>query len=122
MAVVTGRRYVADSGAEVIVTSGHDGTLSDGDQPLLPKQEGCTPRPSPADGKPLLHLGKRYQSRDGTVEVLVIRPGICDLRHDGEPRRLMERGDGAAGAGVPAGPLPPPRFDGAEAELRGYTV
>jgi hypothetical protein len=91
MAATVGKRYVAPSGAEVIVTKGGAGVLSDGEVALVLKDE------APADLKdgsgraePLIQLGKRYKSSDGEVELLVIKPGVCDLRYNGAPMELLQ--------------------------------
>ena len=55
MAASVGKRYVAPSGAEVIVTKGGPGDLSDGE-----------------------------------VELLVIKPGVCDLRYNGAPMEVLQ--------------------------------
>lgn len=86
-----GKRYMSPSGAEVIVTKGTAGTLSDGEVELLLKDGGgsygeAPPRPD----APQLQLGKRYKSSDGAVELLVIKPGACDLRFNGEPMELLQ--------------------------------
>src|SRR4029453_1790737 len=41
-------------------------------------------------GTPPLQLGKRYKSPDGAVEILVNKPGPCDLRYEGQPMELKE--------------------------------
>ena len=48
--VKTGQRYVSPGGAEMVVTKGGDGELTDGDVPLQPKGledafQGAPPRP-----------------------------------------------------------------------------
>jgi hypothetical protein len=65
--------------------------LSDGEVALVLKDE------APADLKdgsgraePLIQLGKRYKSSDGEVELLVIKPGVCDLRYNGAPMELLQ--------------------------------
>ena len=91
MAAQVGRRYVGVSGAEVIVTKGGTGELSDGETPLYPKDD------APADlsdgsgrMEPVIQLGKRYKSPDGEVELLVIKPGVCDLRYNGAPMEVLQ--------------------------------
>lgn len=86
-----GKRYVSPGGAEFIVTKGGSGTLSDGEVALVLKDsgqtfEGVPPRPD----APQVQLGKRYKSADGSVELLVIKAGTCDLRYDGQPMELMQ--------------------------------
>lgn len=90
-AAQVGKRYVSPSGAEIIVTKGGTGVLSDGEVPLVLKDSGATfasvvARPD----TPVIQLGKRYKSSDGAVEVLVIKPGACDLRYNGQPMELMQ--------------------------------
>jgi len=91
MAANVGKRYVAPSGAEVIVTKGGPGQLSDGEVPLLLKDEAP---PGATDGsgrtEPLIELGKRYRSADGEVELLVIKAGVCDLRYNGAPMEVLQ--------------------------------
>jgi hypothetical protein len=86
-----GKRYVAPSGAEVIVTKGGAGELSDGEVALYLKDQ------APADlsdasgrGEPAIELGKRYRSADGEVELLVIKAGICDLRYNGAEMEVLQ--------------------------------
>ena len=93
--VKTGQRYVSPGGAEMVVTKGGDGTLTDGDVPLQPKgQEAAFNGAQPTPDAPELALGKRFANEDGTVSVLVTKTGVCDLRYDGEameqqqPRKL----------------------------------
>ena len=84
-----GKIYVAPSGAQLIVTKGGPGTLSDGDVALMLKDSGQFPPGTPA-GTQVLQLGKRYKSSDGAVEVLINKPGAGDLRYDGQPLELKE--------------------------------
>jgi hypothetical protein len=86
-----GKRYVAPSGAEVIVTKGGPGDLSDGEVALYLKDQ------APADisdasgrAEPLIELGKRYRSGDGDVELLVIKAGVCDLRYNGAAMEVLQ--------------------------------
>lgn len=85
-----GKIYLAPSGLQLIVTKGGEGTLSDGDVALLRQDAG----ESFADGTPAgetpIQLGKRYRSADGAVEVLINKPGTCDLRYDGQAMELKE--------------------------------
>lgn len=87
MPVLVGKRYVGLSGVEFIVTKGGAGTLQDGDTPLNLREEG--PPSSGGTGDQIL-LGRRYASPDGAVEVLCIKPGVCDLRYDGTPMQVMQ--------------------------------
>jgi len=85
-----GKIYIAPGGVQLIVTKGGPGTLSDGDVALLTKDGGQTyPEGTPA-GAAALQLGKRYKSADGAVEVLINKPGTCDLRYDGSPMELKD--------------------------------
>jgi hypothetical protein len=52
-----------------------------------------------------VQLGKRYRDRQTGIEILVIKPGTCEMEVDGRPMDPMF-GAGPAGAGVPAR-LPP---------------
>jgi hypothetical protein len=85
-----GKIYVAPSGAQVIVTKGGPGTLSDGALALILKDGGENFADDAPVGSQVLQLGKRYKSADGAVEVLVNKPGACDLRYDGQPLELKE--------------------------------
>lgn len=89
--VQSGKRYVGPSGAEFIVTRGAGGVISDGEVMLALKDSGETFAGAAArsDG-PKVDLGKRYKSADGAVELLVLKPGICDLRYNGETMELMQ--------------------------------
>jgi hypothetical protein len=84
-----GKIYVTPGGAQLIVTKGGPGTLSDGDTPLLLKDSGSFPDGT-APGKNPVQLGKRYKSADGAVEVLINKPGTCDLFYDGTPMELKD--------------------------------
>jgi hypothetical protein len=82
-----GKRYIAASGAELIVTKGGEGALQDGETALNLKEDG-PPAAGGAGGE--VALGKRYASGDGTIEVLCIKPGAVDLRFNGEKMELMQ--------------------------------
>ena len=84
-----GKIYVAPSGAQLIVTKGGPGTLSDGDVALLQQNSGAFPEGTQA-GSGQVQLGKRYKSADGAVEVLINKAGACDLRYEGAPMELKE--------------------------------
>jgi len=89
--VKTGQRYVSPDGAEMVVTKGGDGDLTDGEAVLqLKGQEaafdGARPGPEPQD----LALGKRFSAADGGVSVLITKAGSCDLRYNGERMELQE--------------------------------
>ena len=90
MAAQLGKIYLSPGGMQLIVTKGGPGTLSDGDVPLLRADSGEKFPPGTATGAQALQLGKRYKSTDGAVEVLVNKPGACDLRYDGQPMELKE--------------------------------
>ena len=87
MPAQVGKRYIAASGAELIVTKGGDGTLQDGETPLNIKEDG-PPAAGSANGE--VALGKRYGSPDGSVEVLCIKPGALELKYEGQPMELMQ--------------------------------
>lgn len=87
MAAQVGKRYIAASGAELIVTKGGAGTLQDGDTPLNIKEDG-PPAAGGSGGD--VALGKRYASGDGAVEVLCIKPGACELKYDGTAMELLQ--------------------------------
>ena len=82
-----GKRYIAASGAELIVTKGGDGVLQDGETALNLKEDGL-PAAGGSGGEVV--LGKRYASADGSVEALCIKPGACDLRYNAQPMELMQ--------------------------------
>jgi hypothetical protein len=84
-----GKIYLTPGGAQIIVTKGAPGTLSDGDVALIMKDAGGYPDGTKAGTTPV-QLGKRYKSADGAVEVLVNKPGTCDLRYDGQAMELKE--------------------------------
>jgi hypothetical protein len=88
MPASAGKRYIAASGAQVIVTKGGPGELTDGATPLASGEQA--PVASAERDEPLLAIGKRYRSADGEVELLVIRTGVCDLRYNGAPMELMQ--------------------------------
>jgi hypothetical protein len=90
MSAEAGKRYVSPAGVELIVTKGAPGVLSDGEVALFLKEEAPAPiKDESARAEPLLQLGKRYRSVDGEVELLVIKPGVCDLRYDGTPMQML---------------------------------
>ena len=85
-----GKIYLTPGGAQIIVTKGGPGTLSDGDVALIMKEgTNAYPQGTKAGATPV-QLGKRYKSPDGAVEVLVNKPGTCDLRYDGQAMELKE--------------------------------
>ena len=90
MAASVGKRYVSPSGAEVIVTKGGAGDLSDGEVPLVLKDQANGATDGSGRSEPLIQLGKRYRSEDGEVELLVIKAGVCDLRYNGSVMEVMQ--------------------------------
>ena len=90
MATSVGKRYVAPSGAEVIITKGGSGDLSDGEVPLVLKEQAAAPSDTSGRSEPAIQLGKRYRSADGEVEVLVIKAGVCDLRYNGAEMEALQ--------------------------------
>jgi hypothetical protein len=85
-----GKRYVSLSGAEVIVTKGGAGDLSDGEVALSLKEEAPAATDASGRTEPTIELGKRYKSEDGEVELLVIKAGVCDLRYNGAPMEVLQ--------------------------------
>jgi hypothetical protein len=90
MAAQLGKIYLSPGGMQLIVTKGGPGALSDGDVALLRADSGEKFPEGTQAGAQALQLGKRYKSVDGAVEVLVNKPGVCDLRYDGQPMELKE--------------------------------
>jgi len=85
-----GKIYLSPGGMQLIVTKGGPGVLSDGETPLLRTDSGEKFPEGTAAGGTALPLGKRYKSADGAVEVLINKPGSCDLRYDGQAMELKE--------------------------------
>jgi hypothetical protein len=91
MAIKTGQRYVSPGGAEMVITKGGDGVLTDGEVELQPKgSEAAFQGASPSPDAPEVNLGKRFASTDGAVQVLITKAGRCDLRYNGEPMELQQ--------------------------------
>ena len=90
MPAQVGKRYVAHSGAEVIVTKGGAGELSDGEVSLTLKDQAEGLTDGTGRTEPLIELGKRYRSNDGEVELLVIKAGVADLRYNGAPMEVLQ--------------------------------
>jgi hypothetical protein len=90
MAANVGKRYVSPTGAEIIVTKGGAGELSDGEVALYLKEEAPAVMDQSGRTEPVIQLGKRYKSADGEVELLVIKPGVCDLRYNGAVMELLQ--------------------------------
>jgi hypothetical protein len=85
-----GKIYIAPGGVQLIVTKGGPGTLSDGEVALVTKDSGQAFAAGTAAGATALQLGKRYKSADGAVEVLINKPGTCDLRYEGAAMELKD--------------------------------
>jgi hypothetical protein len=85
-----GKIYIGPGGMQLIVTKGGPGALSDGETALLRADSGEKFPEGTTSTAPALQLGKRYKSADGAVEVLINKPGPCDLRYDGQPMELKE--------------------------------
>ena len=85
-----GKIYLAPGGVQLIVTKGGPGTLSDGDVGLVTKDSAQAFPEGTVAGTTALQLGKRYKSADGAVEVLINKPGTCDLRYDGASMELKD--------------------------------
>jgi hypothetical protein len=91
MAIKTGQRYVSPGGAEMVITKGGDGVLTDGEIELQPKgSEAAFKASNPSPDAPEVALGKRFVSADGAVQVLITKAGRCDLRYNGEPMELQQ--------------------------------
>ena len=45
---------------------------------------------APGDDVQTINLGRRYQSADGAVTVLVTKAGQCDLRYNGEVMEVQQ--------------------------------
>ena len=91
MTAEAGKRYVSPAGVELIVTKGAPGVLSDGEVALFLKENAPAQlKDESVRSEPLLQLGKRYKSADGEVELLVIKPGVCDLRYNGNVMELLQ--------------------------------
>ena len=90
--IKAGTRYVTPAGAELIVTKGGDGVLSDGEVGLQEKGAGAgfDDGYAPGDQVQTINLGRRYQSEDGSVTVLVTKAGPCDLRYNGEVMEVQQ--------------------------------
>ncbi|MEO8605186.1 MAG: hypothetical protein ABI629_21640 [bacterium] len=85
-----GKIYLSPGGMQLIVTKGGPGVVSDGETALLRADSGEKFAAGTPAGAAALQLGKRYKSADGAVEVLINKPGTCDLRYDGQPMELKE--------------------------------
>ena len=84
-----GKIYLTPGGAQLIVTKAGPGKLTDGDVELV--QQGSPPYPAgTAAGAQMLPLGKRFKSADGSCEVLINKPGPCDLQYEGAAMELKE--------------------------------
>ena len=86
-----GERYVTPGGVEMVVTRGGSGILSDGEVPLQKKGDSAGfGEAIPTADSPSLALGRRFQSPDGDIMVLITKAGKCDLRYDGEPMEIQQ--------------------------------
>ena len=85
-----GKIYIGPGGAQLIVTKGGAGALSDGDVALIRQDSGERFPDGTATGTHQLQLGKRYKSVDGEVEVLINKAGTADLRYNGTPMELKD--------------------------------
>ena len=85
-----GKIYISPGGLQLIVTKGGPGTVSDGEVALLRADSGEKFPEGTVTGTQPLQLGKRYKSADGAIEVLINKPGPCDLRYDGQSMELKE--------------------------------
>jgi hypothetical protein len=85
-----GKIYIGPGGVQLIVTKGGPGTLADGEVALVTKDSAQGYPEGTAAGTQALQLGKRYKSADGAVEVLINKPGPCDLRYDGVAMELKD--------------------------------
>ena len=85
-----GKIYAGPGGIQMIVTKGGDGSLTDGEVPLIRQGSGESFPEGATAGQTPVQLGKRYKSADGAVEVLINKPGTCDLRYNGDPMELKE--------------------------------
>jgi hypothetical protein len=85
-----GKIYIAPGGMQLIVTKGGAGVLSDGTTPLLRADRARSSPTARRQAPPRCSLGKRYKSADGAVEVLINKPGPCDLRYEGQPMELKD--------------------------------
>jgi hypothetical protein len=84
-----GKIYFTPGGAQLIVTKAGPGKLCDGGVELLMQGAGAYAAGTPA-GTQQLALGKRYKSPVGSCEVLINKPGPCDLRYEGAAMELKE--------------------------------
>ena len=85
-----GKIYMAPGGTQLIVTKGGSGVLSDGEVELIRQDSGDKFPEGTTAGSESRQLGKRYKSADGAVEVLINKPGPCDLRYEGQPMEIKE--------------------------------
>lgn len=89
--VKTGQRFVTPAGAEMVVTKGGDGTITDGETELQTKgSEAAFAGAAPGADAQEVSLGKLFTAAEGGVSVLITKAGVCDLRYNGEPMELQE--------------------------------
>ncbi len=84
-----GKRYIGPGGVELVVIKGGSGKLSDGAIEFQIKGQESFAGVTLASDRPEVTLGKRFQSPDGSVIVLVTKAGRCELRYDGKSMQLQ---------------------------------
>ena len=90
-AAQTGKRYVVPGGvAEFIVTKGGGGELRCGDAAMQMRGAEDASVTVDTSGMESVQLGKRYKDEQTGIELLVIKPGNCDLSAGGRPMELMQ--------------------------------
>jgi hypothetical protein len=89
MAAQLGKIYISPGGMQLIVTKGGPEGSATGTWRLRADAGEKFPAGTAA-GSQAVQLGKRYKSADGAVEILVNKPGTCDLRYDGQAMELKE--------------------------------
>ena len=90
-AAQTGKRYIVPGGvAECIVTKGGDGELRCGDAPMQMRGAEDASVTVATDGMAQVQLGKRYMDEQTGIEVLIVKPGPCDLNVEGRAMELMQ--------------------------------
>jgi hypothetical protein len=76
---------------ELVVIKGGSGKLCDGSVELQGKGQNSFQGIAAANDRPEVGLGKRYQSPDGSVVILITKAGRCDLRYDGKPMQVQTK-------------------------------
>ena len=88
--VKTGQRYVSPGGAEMVVTKGGDGTLTDGDVELQPKgSEAAFAGAGPGPEGPAFPVNLENPSPCGS---LFLRPGLRRRNDDHHIRQFVNAG------------------------------